>query len=531
MALPFKICADPLYVSCTHPSHPLNHVIQIKTVNNSGICPSIHLYKAKTTRRREDEENIDEYYTPVRDYRGNVIEQPLATIRHSACPAIGGRKQGDKRRPKKRGGANSVGQRKSDESQYYDFTNNLLDIEVVHDVKADPFEDPPESTSSKASSISPNPHSPSPARHRPGSTTPSPSTRPDNPLGSAAESHKAPRTDEASSSSSHKGDANSRSKTPPRKDGRSSSSSPSSASSSGYTSFERSTIEGKVFRIRIVSHVQAEFARQHRLFLFQIVLINRFARLVRWDRAGAVVTELFDYVDKPDLLAEFLWRFDHMSDEERGLDTTVTLASMKEKKQLELAVGKFLDSVKALAKAGVKGTRGSSVRALPGVEDTLDDTHTYPTCKVRVVDSATRKSTELIIRRPFSAHSSLWGRATRAYVAYDVKAARLVCLKDTWRLDDPELRAESKIYRELKRHDVPNIPTVLYGGDVRNPNRRPQETFTQALAEEEDDWRITLGTFERYIHHRLIQDIVYPLKTLVDEHELIQVLHDVLCGE
>ena len=470
---------------------------------------------------------MDEYYTPSRDYRGNAIEKPLANIRHSACPAIGARKRGNERRTRKRSAVNSVNNKKLDESLYYNFATNLLDIEVVHDIVADPFEDPPESISAQTSSTSPQSHSSSPTLDKRSLVAPSTSTRTCYPSDGANVPHEPSYTVEACSSLSEKGDPNIKLKRP--RGEASSSSSELSATSSYYTSFERSTIEGRVFRMRIVSHVQAEFARQHRLFIFQIILINRFARFIRWDRAGAVVTELFDYVDNPNLLAEFLWRFSHMNDKGRGFDPTVTLANAKEKKQFELAVRGYMDNVKAFTKANFHG--GPSIRALPGVEDTLDGTNTYQTCKVHVMDSATRKSTDLIIRRPFSAHSLLWGRATRAYVAYDLKTARLVCLKDTWRLDHPDLRAESKIYRDLQRHDVPHIPIVFYGGDVRSTDRQPQETLTQALAKEEDAWRITADTFEKYIHHRLVQDIAYPLDNLVDERELIQVLHDVLCSE
>lgn len=104
-------------------------------------------------------------------------------------------------------------------------------------------------------------------------------------------------------------------------------------------------------------------------------------------------------------------------------------------------------------------------------------------------------------------------------------------LKDTWRLDDPELRAESKTYRELKLHGVPHVPELLCGGDVPKSNRRPQETLSQIYAKHEGEWRVSTCGLEKHVHHRIVQEIAYPLENALDEKEYIQVLLDVLHGE
>ena len=296
------------------------------------------------------------------------------------------------------------------------------------------------------------------------------------------------------------------------------------SSSSYYTSFERNKIEAEIFRARIIGHVKAEFARQHRTFVFQVILINNFARLVRWDHSGAVVTERFDYVLHPELLAEFLWRFNHMTDEQRGFDANAQLGTPTEKRRFEHAVTAFLDNM------NTRALSGSPVRKLHGAERTLDDSKTYPTWKVHVVDAVGQKSTDFIVRRPFSENSSLWGRATRAYLAYDLAEERLVCLKDTWRLDDPDLRPETSTFRELKSHEIPHVPEVLYGGDVHMGDDQPQETLSQTYAEHSESWRVTNCRLEKHVHHRLVQAIAYPLDTAVDEKEFMHVLHDVLHG-
>lgn len=214
-----------------------------------------------------------------------------------------------------------------------------------------------------------------------------------------------------------------------------------------------------------------------------------------------------------------------MTDEQRGMDPTVCLATKDEKRQFREAMREFLDDMKA-------GTKdGRPVRKLPNAERSVDESDCYPTWKIHVVDSATRKSTDLVVNRPFSDPPSMFGRATRAYIAYDLGARRLVFLKDSWRPDHPKLRAESKTYRELKMHNVPHIPNVLYGGDVRGSDRREQDTRTQELASVEEYWLAVTQHLERHVHHRIVQDIAYPLESALDVREFLQVLHDILLGE
>ena len=297
-----------------------------------------------------------------------------------------------------------------------------------------------------------------------------------------------------------------------------------SSASSYYLPFVNSSPESTAFRESLASHATAQFSRRHRTFFFQLVVINRWARFIRWDRSGAISTERFDFVSEPDILATFLWQFAHLTDEQKGLDSTVTLANRCEKDVFKDAVREFLEDIKA-------GTKdGAPVRVLPNVERTLANEKAYPVWKIHMVDAATRKSTNLIVGRPFYETGAMFGRATRAYIAYDLHSERLIFLKDTWRPDHPKLRAESETYQDLKRHNVRHIPNVLYAGDVRNIHRRLQDTVTQMFAKVKDEWRVTNCKLERHIHHRVVQDIAYPLESALDARELLQALHDSLIG-
>ncbi|OSX58251.1 hypothetical protein POSPLADRAFT_1049485 [Postia placenta MAD-698-R-SB12] len=62
---------------------------------------------------------------------------------------------------------------------------------------------------------------------------------------------------------------------------------------------------------RIAHHAQNIFVAQNRLFVFVVGIFGSSARIFRFDHAAAVVSEAFDYTERPDILREFLWRFVH----------------------------------------------------------------------------------------------------------------------------------------------------------------------------------------------------------------------------
>jgi hypothetical protein len=76
----------------------------------------------------------------------------------------------------------------------------------------------------------------------------------------------------------------------------------------------------------ILGHLTAyafnQFHNQYRTHVFQVLIHGVQARLIRWDRAGAVVSEGFNYTER-DCLAQFFWRYTHASAKVRGHDTTV----------------------------------------------------------------------------------------------------------------------------------------------------------------------------------------------------------------
>ncbi|KAI0781765.1 hypothetical protein C8Q75DRAFT_704776, partial [Abortiporus biennis] len=236
---------------------------------------------------------------------------------------------------------------------------------------------------------------------------------------------------------------------------------------------EKSTDKAQQSLGQIISYASSQFARQHRHFLFSVCIFNTYARIIRWDRAGAIVTEPIDYRKHPARFVDLFQRFDQMSDKQLGLDTSVCLATAAEEKKL-------LDAVKA-HKESVE--RKESL-PIPNVDLTLDPSFASYKISVPVQNEAMR---HYIVKRPFQAPSALWGRSTRAYIAYGITEKRLVFLKDYWRPMEKGRDSEEEIYSEFDEYfkdqsDIrQHLPVVISSGDVCHKGQKGefQDTVTQ----------------------------------------------------
>ena len=110
---------------------------------------------------------------------------------------------------------------------------------------------------------------------------------------------------------------------------------------------ERYSIDGDHTREQCLLYVANQFAYQHRLFAFSLVICGQVARFVRWDREGAVVSAGIDCSQRQDLVIEFLQWFNHLTDNQRGLDPTVVPATPEEVEMFESAAEKVeIESLK-----------------------------------------------------------------------------------------------------------------------------------------------------------------------------------------
>ncbi|KAG2337172.1 hypothetical protein BDR05DRAFT_843162, partial [Suillus weaverae] len=80
---------------------------------------------------------------------------------------------------------------------------------------------------------------------------------------------------------------------------------------------------------QITSYTAAQLGTQFRTHAFSVLIVHDRARIIRWDREGAIVTSAINYNNEPHL-ADFFHRYARASPEMRGIDTSVTLASDEE---------------------------------------------------------------------------------------------------------------------------------------------------------------------------------------------------------
>ncbi|TCD68321.1 hypothetical protein EIP91_011180 [Steccherinum ochraceum] len=255
---------------------------------------------------------------------------------------------------------------------------------------------------------------------------------------------------------------------------------------------------------KLASCAAAQFDHQHRSFLFTILVCGHHARFLRWDRAGIIVTDQFDYKEDPQPLAEYLWRYGRISATNRGFDPTVRCSTSSDQEAFRHALQGRLESLKLI----------------PGAERTLDDR--FPCYTITVAGSA-EEPRSYVVRRPISSPSSPTGRATRAYIALDIASQELVFLKDYWRPLESSHTPEAEVYRALEDVEVPHLPRIRMAGDVRGGH---QVTSTNRWQRLEGIW--DCGPIRGYRHHRIVQDLAYPLSAVRSSRQLAQALRNVV---
>ncbi|KAI0662101.1 hypothetical protein C8Q70DRAFT_910234, partial [Cubamyces menziesii] len=260
--------------------------------------------------------------------------------------------------------------------------------------------------------------------------------------------------------------------------------------------------------------------RQYRHCCFSISISGCWARLMRWDRSGLVVTRTFDLHHEPEILCEFLWRYAHMSEAERGMDLSVEVASEAEE-------AKFRDSIREHVALQLEL---HDRRLEPAV---LEHYQPKAVSAICIPDAETHEPRRYLVSRPLTAPLSIVGRASRTYWAVDAETGRVVSLKDTWRVLTDRAEQEGTVVDALTRGGVANVPNVLSHGDVfsisddHNSESASLSTVTQTTQEfVAAHWACDLGVDQssilRYSHYRLVLSIAgYGLQRLKGSDELL----------
>ena len=268
---------------------------------------------------------------------------------------------------------------------------------------------------------------------------------------------------------------------------------------------------------QLLSYASVLDHSQFRIFSFSVVIFGDTGRLLRWDRSGVIYSEPFDWVNQPDMLLEFFWRLNFLSDVDRGYDTTVTTVRDDE-------VGAALSKLKTYK--GLEDVQKSALRQIL----VHDDRATDGELKCYITPSATWHT------------ESPFGRSTFGYIDYDVTTSKLVYLKDFWRTDLPGIQKEGDVYRELHEAEVLNIPLLGRAGDVplspAHSNTAPlvsQRTKTQDYVKGSGcgpEWCLGQPQVNPYVHYRLVLETLgQPLKTFNSTRQLCEVIRDAIVGK
>ena len=251
---------------------------------------------------------------------------------------------------------------------------------------------------------------------------------------------------------------------------------------------------------QVTSYATAHLAAQFRTHVFSILLFRKSARLMRWDRAGVVVSERIP-LDKP-VLAQFFWRFSNASAIERGHDPTVT--PFKFTRNL---TKKFLfDQLQFASDLG---------------DVNVADINFFEVLLPR------ENNRYVIGKATYLGVASLASRATRSFKAWSLTTQRPVFLKDTWRILSGSLSPEHEIYEKLAAAKVRYVATVLDHSDFES-----HRTLTGIYAQKPWACKTNLKPFRTLQHYRLIlQEIGRSLTSFKDFREVLAAMRSALQGE
>ncbi|TFK88505.1 hypothetical protein K466DRAFT_69172 [Polyporus arcularius HHB13444] len=290
-------------------------------------------------------------------------------------------------------------------------------------------------------------------------------------------------------------------------------------------------------------------ARQFRVFCFSVSLTGTRARLIRWDRAGAIVSAAFDLLqDKgAEYLCKFFWYYSQLSSHGRGYDLTVAVATKTEEDL-------FKDTVKAhiISQIGWLPPQPNHVFSLaqhytPGCVSVI-----YLTTPLQPPNTTDQQRNKLLVSHPVSTPSTVFGRCTRGFWAVYCKwnttthrhDSSIAFLKDTWRYTARAFdEQEGSILQSLAQGCVPRVPPVVAHEDVHHASLTKtadgvaelvihdeyQRTRTQESQFVNAQWNCCFNdtVLLEHTHYRLILGIVgYPLVRFWGTKELLSGTYD-----
>lgn len=255
------------------------------------------------------------------------------------------------------------------------------------------------------------------------------------------------------------------------------------------------TDKGRDVAKQVMAYLAKMHNRQHRLFTLFLFANAGYFRIIRMDRGGLIVSDKrpWDESDRFRDLNDLLYRFDNLSPEEQGSDSTVRPVP-KEDAILE-----------ARARAALESYVPPYKRELPVLE-----------MKVPVDSGAKSGWRSFYVWAPERDAYGICTRATLSCPAWCPREDRVFFLKDSWRPLYAEREAD--VIRQLNEHGVRCAPELVCGGDLPD-----QQTKTHVYLV--DGHKVGPDRECRpRVHHRLVEHFYRPLWEFRDSKHLLQIL-------
>ncbi|KJA18888.1 hypothetical protein HYPSUDRAFT_44722 [Hypholoma sublateritium FD-334 SS-4] len=260
--------------------------------------------------------------------------------------------------------------------------------------------------------------------------------------------------------------------------------------------FEREDVKSREIRGQIGSYAAAIAGTQFRTRVMSVSVSGPTARFIVWDRGGALLSEQFNYVENPQYLVAFFYRYSRGTPEKQGIDITATKTTEREVRTIPA-------DIQAKMKQANKAHKSW--------------------CTVLVPDRDEEgKERGFVVSYPLSHTTpSPFSRSTRAMLAFDLTRKRLVFLKDYWRPDVDNIEKEGEIYRDLEEHKIPHIAPFGMGNDVRDHKTIKQDPRSQRILQPSPQTCL--------IHYRITLNLVgKSLSDFASSHEFISAIADAM---
>lgn len=280
--------------------------------------------------------------------------------------------------------------------------------------------------------------------------------------------------------------------------------------------------DGGPVRGQLGLYAEQHLAYQPRLAVYHVIINREVGHIIRWDRSGAVVSEAFNPTKQP-WIPRLISGLNQMDRTRQGFDDTVQEANIFESTRYRKEISAF--------------SKSSATRGWKRLADGFGVVGPkWPVYKVQVADDSDPDGHRFcLVSRPFYVAHSPVGRATRVYLAYDLKDRSVRALKESWRVEGSV--SEWTIHKTLREKGAAHALLGTCGGDVcLEPGDPPHRTVNQdfALSSETDDLRLPCHgapMMHAHIQHRILEPVAFPPSCANNSREVLTIFRDVLYGE